>query len=307
MIDNYSLGAVRRALRSPRLVPMEFNRLVHTRGRRWQYNRNGTNVLDEGWDTLLILDACRYDTFAEVHSLPGTLEKRTSVGANTYEWLRGTFDGRDPRDTVYVTANPQLYRIRNGVYDVDESIDVTFYDTVEVWQDGWDDEVRTVRPETVAEATREALAENPNKRLIVHFIQPHFPFIGPTGREHFDLDSLNFSWEDHSDIPTDVLRRAYRENLELALPVVDDLLADLDGKTVVTADHGEALGERDRPLPVRLFAHRLGHYADVLVGVPWLTYQNGDRRTITAGEPSDESDAVADDVVEQRLEDLGYA
>lgn len=162
------------------------------------------------------------------------------------------------------------------------------------------------RPETVAEAARETLAENPNKRLLVHFIQPHYPFIGPTGREHFDLDHLNFNWESHADVSAEVMRRAYRENLEIALPVVDDLLADLDGKTVVTADHGEAFGERDWPLPAKLFAHRLGHYADVLVDVPWLSYQNGDRRTIRADEPAGPDHGVDDDVVEQRLADLGY-
>jgi hypothetical protein len=136
MFDHYSLGALRQVLQNPRLVPMELNRLINTRGRRWEYNHNGTNVLEEDWDTLLILDACRYDTFSDVHSLPGTLNKRISVGGNTYEWLRGTFDGRDLRDTIYVTANPQLYRTRNGIYDVGSGIEVTFYDTVEVWQEG---------------------------------------------------------------------------------------------------------------------------------------------------------------------------
>jgi hypothetical protein len=150
------------------------------------------------------------------------------------------------------------------------------------------------------------LAANPNKRLIVHFIQPHFPFIGPTGREHFDLDHLNFNWEDHSDVPADIMRKSYRENLEIALPVVEELLTDLDGETAVTANHGEAFGERDRPIPIQMYAHRLGHYSDVLINVPWLVYQNGDRRTITAEDSSDTADAVADDVVQQRLEDLGY-
>lgn len=306
MCGRYSVESIRRALANPRLFLLEFNRLVHTRGRRWEYNHDGTNVLYEDWDNLLILDACRYDTFAEMHSLPGTLEKRISLGANTYEWLRGTFDGRELLDTVYVTANPQLYRIKQGLYDVEQPIDVTFHDTIEVWNDGWDDEFRTVRPETAAEAAREAHAANPYKRLIVHFIQPHFPFIGPTGREHFDLNHLNFNWEDHTDIPIDIMRRAYRENLEIVLTEVSDLLTDLDGKTVVTADHGEAFGERDRPIPTRLFAHRLGHYADVLVNVPWYTYQNNKRRTITAGEPADEADSVTDEIVEQRLNDLGY-
>jgi len=79
----------------------------------------------------------------------------------------------------------------------------------------------------------DAAEQYPNKRLLVHFIQPHYPFIGPTGQEHFDLDSLDF-WDrvlrGEVDIPDDVLWNAYEENLEVVLPHVETLMEALDGE-----------------------------------------------------------------------------
>ena len=307
MFNQYSLGDIRRTFQNPRLVPMEFNRFVHTRGRRWKYNHAGMNVLSEDWDTLLILDACRYDMFAEISSLPGNLEERISVGSNTYEWLRGTFDGQDLQDTIYVTANPQLYRINEGIYDISESIDVSFYDVVELWDECWDDDFRTVRPKTVSDTVMHIYNKYPNKRLIVHFVQPHFPFIGPTGQEHFAVDHFNFDWESYTDVPLATMRQAYRENLEIVLTEVEYLLNAISGRTVVTADHGEALGDCRRPIPIRMYAHRLNHYIESLVRVPWLIYENGERRAIAAENSEMTTHDIDDAVVKERLRNLGYS
>jgi hypothetical protein len=39
--------------------------------------------MDEDWDTLLILDACRYDLFAEEVPFGGRLESRISLGSSS--------------------------------------------------------------------------------------------------------------------------------------------------------------------------------------------------------------------------------
>ena len=64
-------------------------------------------------------------------------------------------------------------------------------------------------------------------------------------------------------------RKAYVENLKMALNAVRKLLRHLEHKRVViTADHGELLGDR------LFFGHKVGHPAFVhyleLVEVPWL-------------------------------------
>ena len=58
---------------------------------------NGFYIFDELWDNLIILDACRYDTFKEVFTtrkITGNLELRISRGAHTTSFLRENFQKR---------------------------------------------------------------------------------------------------------------------------------------------------------------------------------------------------------------------
>jgi hypothetical protein len=310
----YDLRQLRRALAQPRLLVRELNRLYHTRLHRRAYNPDGVDIVAEDWDTLVILDACRYDAFAARSDLPGTLERRRSRGSMTAEFLKANFDGRELHDTVYVTATPMFYWNRNR-----GDVEASFHAEINVWDEGgWDDEFHTVRPATMVERAKRAAEEYPNKRLLVHFVQPHFPAIGPTGREHPELNSLQV-WDaidsNELDLPDRVYRKAFVENLDAVLPHVRELMESIEGKTVVTADHGQMLGERSFPIPFREYGHPTGIYTDELLSVPWLTHQNGARRTIVAEEPEtrergDETGpqdmAVEEDVVTDRLEDLGY-
>lgn len=298
----YSPDQVLRGLRNPDLIRQVLNKAYYRRGNRWSYNERGIDVFAEDWDNLILLDACRYDLFAERHSLPGRLERRQSRASNTEEFLQANFGGRDLHDVVYVTGNPQLAR---------KEVDTSLHAVRNVWQDeGWDERYRTVHPETMAEWTIRADEEFPNKRLLAHFMQPHYPFIGPTGREHFDLDSLAF-WRRFDrgeiDVPDSVLKKAYRENLLLALPYVADLLEHLQGRTVVTSDHGQLFGERAGLIPKSYYGHPAGVYHDDLVTVPWLVYERGNRKETYPESPvSDTASGVEEETVRDRLHDLGY-
>jgi hypothetical protein len=84
-------------------------------------------------------------------------------------------------------------------------------------------------------------------------------------------------------------------------------MKNLDGKTVVTADHGNMVGERAFPLPIREWGHPRGLYTDELVDVPWLVHENEPRREIRIGESKNQSETVDQDVVADRLKQLGYA
>ena len=308
-----SLDKVRTGIQHPRLIAREVNKLAFDLRDDEEDAESAVDFFEEDWDNLLLLDACRYDYFAARHDLPGRLESRRSNASATIEYLRSNLDGRDLRDVVYVTGNPQLQR------NLDEgNIEVQLHDIINVWQDdGWDDEHRTVRPETMAEYTRRAVEEYPDKRIVAHFIQPHSPYLGPTARDHEKFDALNFFHKLLTgDITVDraLLRRAYRENLDLALEVVEDLLDDLPGKTVISSDHGEMLGDRGRPLPIREFGHPPYLPYDELVNVPWHVYENGQRKRTSKGEALSErtgmtereTDEADQDVVEERLQQLGY-
>ena len=47
------------------------------------------NMMEEDWDFLIVLDACRFDYFSEFYGdfFDGKLEKKISAGCSTVEWL----------------------------------------------------------------------------------------------------------------------------------------------------------------------------------------------------------------------------
>jgi len=131
--------------------------------------------MEEDWDYLIILDACRYDYFAKLHHryLEGSLDWRTSLGSCTPEWLLKTFTGVY-KDVVYVSANPYI----NSVITVHNlAIKDRFLKIIDVWLFGWDDFLGTVLPSKVNEAFLSTLIKFSDKRIIVHYLQPHAPYL----------------------------------------------------------------------------------------------------------------------------------
>jgi hypothetical protein len=266
------------------------------------------DIFGEDWDNFVVLDACRYDMFAEQHTLEGRLERRISRASSTQEWLHANFKNQDLRDTVYVTANPQYYRHQ-------DDLETTFHAVKNVWkEEGWDTKLKTVLPEVTTKHAIDAAKQYPNKRLLVHYIQPHYPFLTEDGQP-FDNDqaflkpdepgSWNQVMSGELDTDREIIWAKYRETLDRTLPSVKELLDAIEGKSIVSADHGNMVGERARPFPIREWGHPRGIYTPELVAVPWFVVE-GERREIIADEPVDTQDSMADEVVEERLEDLGY-
>lgn len=296
------IKGMRRGLENPAYFGRELNRLYFRHCSPEAYNSDGVAVVDEAWDNLVILDACRYDDFAELHDLHGELQSRESRGSHTVEFLEANFAGRELRDTVYVTASPQ-YQFK--------AIDAEFHAVENVWDGaGWDEDAGTVRPETMAERAISVADRYPNKRLIVHLIQPHYPFLGENTalggplKESDAVDIWGKLMKGAMDASPGRIRAAYRRNLEIALPAVRTLLDTLAGRTVVTADHGNMFGERAFPVPVREWGHPPGLYTDQLVRVPWLVHRNGQKEATTTAPVAAETDTENDP--QERLQQLGY-
>lgn len=310
----HEVGRLNRAIRNPRLFVRGLNRLYHRRFGTRSENSVGIDVFAEDWDTLVVLDACRYDMFESIHEFDGTLSSKRSKGSATTEWLRANFDGRDLSDTVYVTANPQLERNR-------KNLDVNLHETINVWLDkGWDEDTGTVLAETVTDAAIDAYERFPDKRLVIHFLQPHYPFVRSDSQ--FDKDHLHSieGSEDEAhgenvwnqkflgglEISPEKLWSMYVENLEYVLEHVEKLLDSIPGKTVVTSDHGNYVGERASPIPIREYGHPRGLYDDAVVLVPWLEIVRGDRREIRSGSTEQPREQIETDRVTERLRHLGY-
>lgn len=266
-------------------------------------------VADADWDNCIVLDACRYDAFEAVADPSWDLERRLAAGSDTGQFLAANYPlSSSTPDLVYVNANPRVAKEPTG----------EFHEIRHVWQSRWNDEYDTVMPEDAADAALEAAADHPDKRLLVHMVQPHIPYIGPTAEElpgGASIQSMRDGEEATEQKPyaavedglvdADTVRTAYRESLELAMPHVERLVEQLDGKTVVTGDHGDLLGERDG-LPFGEFSawgHPANTPAEPLAAVPWAVPLFDERKDVRAG---DATDSNLTDPKHDHLEALGY-
>lgn len=291
--ENYNDGAWWRSRFENRVIAPAQRRL---------YGAEGISVMDEHWDTLIILDACRADLF---ESVVGTdqfdlYSRVKSAGSSTPEWTQANFAGREFGDTVYVTGNPQTSKYAAGA----------FHDLIEVWDGAFNDGIRTVFPEDMYEAAVDAHAEYPNKRIVVHFMQPHPPFVNRdvffrhTDLTEADLDEADVELKTMvEETSRDIVWEAFADNLNAAYPYVEQLLDELDGRLVVSADHGDLLGEWGVPVPVKLYGHPSGIRHPALVEVPWAVTEGPRREIVDDGVSTATQDM---DKIESHLRDLGY-
>lgn len=294
---------------------------------------------------LVVLDACRFDAFREQYGehLDGELGRVVSAAGNTPNYLRRTWT--DEYDLTYVSANPQVTdeadRLRGTGYRPTEH----FREIVDVWTEHWDHETGTTPPEPVTRVALDRLAAD-DPRMVVHYMQPHSPFVGddPTlnaremdprrgvvestaGREgHWsevadergprsiqESDAVRPTeyvqqLYDRGEITAGDLWRAYRSNLERVLRAVRELVVRVDPSVpvVVTADHGEMLGD----VPYYGFAHPDTMHPAVR-DVPWLHVDERTQGSVEEPyepgiEVPEEADPDGELTVEDRLRSLGY-
>lgn len=246
------------------------------------------NVLDEieNWDVLMVLDACRYDAFERVWrqmphgQLKGQLDKRISVGSHTVTWLKQTFRDRD-RDAariVYLATNPHISKRHMARLGMDAG----FAHIEELYQTRWDDRERTVMPAAVAEEYLRLRDAMPGRKFILHFLQPHTPYVGKTRVRTstsaempgaVDADGVPNSGPTELALIEDCQislaqgLQAYDDNLRLVLDCVMGLLPKISGRVAITADHGELFGEYG------IYGHPEELYVPELIEVPWFVCQ----------------------------------
>jgi len=212
------------------------------------------------FDTIILLDACRFDYYTKFRKA----ELRLAPGNATQISIPKFFPGR--YDRIYISANPyinSLGRVKPINYNPREH----FLKVIDVWKDGWEavDGVETVPPWNVtAEAAK---WQRCGYKTIVHFMQPHAPYIGEIklrvgGGYNVRASLLGLPKRERSKSKPDfdLVRKAYLSNLELVLRYAMQVVS---GRTLITSDHGELLG----------VLGRTGHPTDVnhpkLREIPW--------------------------------------
>lgn len=265
-------------------------------------------ILEKEWKYLTILDACRFDFFEDIYSeyLKGSLRKRISSASSTIDWLKYNFKDFNEIDIVYVSANPYINSYGIGMKGFKAT--KHFQKIIDVWDYGWDKKMGSVPPSMITNAAKKAVNNSPNKRFIIHYMQPHYPYLsmGPMEKEFgnrkktkgkewrestleyylktpllkllgqepiwkikkfFEISprgELEKLWREIGSNKK-IWRELYKDNLKKVLRECSKLIRHLEGRVIVTSDHGECLGEN------RIYGHHRG-YLDIreLREVPWL-------------------------------------
>lgn len=200
-----------------------------------------TSVFEYEWDNLVVLDACRHDLWEEVF---GETESRITVGSNTREFIEKTFADRDNSDIVLVTANPQYadHKLEKRIGESNP-----FHVKFDLYNTDWDEELGTVRPEKVTEKILTASKLYPDKKIVAHYLQPHYPFLdsetiadGTVRRSKQKTSIWNLA--EKGKVSRSEVWKAYSRNLEILREDLDKI-SGMEGRTIITSDHGNLVGE----------------------------------------------------------------
>lgn len=264
----------------------------------------GKKPLDSDWDVLIVLDACRADLFRDFaphHDLSAQFDRMDSIyscASSSPEWFEKGFQ-KAPDSTVsdvaYVTQNPYFETVDHD----------RFCDSLPLHRAKTDRPNGLLSPSEVTDAALSLYADTEAKRFVIHYMPPHAPFhyvdreyevenvpwAGSTQGTWWGLQTGEFDpeqvWQD------------YGKNLLGVLDEVQRVVKHVDGKVIITADHGNAMGE------LGLYAHPAFVPAPVLKLVPWIELEG---RSIEYNSKNLDTPLLETDdmVVENRLEALGY-
>ena len=269
----------------------------------------GEPVYDQDWDAMIVLDACRPDLMQEVEEdydfVDEDFDTFYSWAGASDEWMRRNFSEEfsdEKSNTLMVTGNGFSDDYLNG----DD-----FLHMEEAWRYAHDSEKGAIMPRPITDAAIELSRQLDEDRLIVHYLQPHYPFLDrPEVGTDVDPDTWGENdagkdpWDEIlvGNIDREEVWPLYRDNLRTVMDEVELLLDNIDAEnTVITADHGNALGRLNRE-EMGVHGHERKIAVDALREVPWVETSAEDRETYEPDRSTEETDSDQ----EQILRDLGY-
>lgn len=232
-------------------------------------------IHSDDWDWLIWLDGARWDYFVTLMSgyVTGTLtpvwnDDNTYTGDWAEEMLRHDFDNAGLFSSVDLSEFRDAEYDESNWFDVipeySDYHDVSVQDRLEALgyreQSG---EVEMVSDQIVNSMVRDHLDEV--DKGVIRYVGPHPPYTaleeltagrGKIGRVEHAIDD--------GGITQDELTDAYYDEYRQSLKAAADIIPELDGTVVITADHGECLYDCGQVF------HARGHEPhNHLTIVPW--------------------------------------
>jgi len=243
------------------------------------------DILSADWKVLIILDACRFDVFANLQfMLPGTLKIANTFCAGTQEWMYNNIYNNDCSDIIYL--NPIImfntFIPKHNLFKV-----------VDVWKTHWNYEYGTILPSDMTKVALEVIKKHPDKRVIIHYHQPHPPYLqekflgieGPVDTpeeilkqigvkrkfnflEFFQgrlrktlgcekawniitgmgLEPMDYYGKIYKQYGREGLEYGYRETLKMTLKSINKIIVKNNINIVVTSDHSKNLDGSNKNL-----------------------------------------------------------
>jgi hypothetical protein len=290
----------------------------------------GTHVLTRDWDVLVLLDTCRVDALravADEYPFLGDVGHIRSVGASSAEWIGATFDRKwanELRNTAYLACNgyadfileaggsPERFigpappdYFQQGKWNFARASDLGRLEHIWRYERG-DEESRLghdeghTPPRYVTDRAIAVGREFDFDRVIVHYSQPHSPYVSNALEEERELHEYErnpFEYLESGGERKRILK-AYLDDLRYVLDDVEVLLENIDAEGVmISADHGEAFGEHG------VYGHPIGSLHPAVRYVPWAETVGTDSGAYT---PQFKPTEASERDVDETLRALGY-
>lgn len=291
----------------------------------------GENIFQRDWDLCILLDTCRVDGMNVIkneYQFINNVGSTLSVGARSPEWIAKTFSKlytNEIENTAYLSANAfskqilvdqhpkkaelsestPAYKLLSRIPTVDAEKLGRFeylYEYEPVGEEGpIGHKEGGTPPRYVTDRGIAVGRKHDYNRVILHYLQPHPPYIANAINEERDLRKYETDWWSYLGETGDreAIWNAYLDELRFVLDDVQLLLKNFDAeKVVISADHGESFGEYWE------FGHKTGSLNPNVRKVPWVETSATDEGTYKSQFDAPGNDSQKN--VSDQLEALGY-
>lgn len=290
----------------------------------------GTNVFDQDWDMLIVLDTARVDALEKVqdeYDFITNVDSIWSVGGASAEWLARTFDTAHTdqiQKTAFLSAQGHVQTIldtklqyenrRNLPFkllrlmpstDINQLGKVEYFHKFEtVGEEGpFGHKEGNTPPRYVTDRGVAIGREYDFDRLMLQYHQPHTPWFSEALKQGRDLEYHERDWWNYYYETGDIesIWEAYMSDLRYVLDEIEILLQNVDAKRVViTSDHGEAFGEYG------VLGHHVGSLHPKVRKVPWIETSATDTNTHSPAIEEPDDSRMSRKKIDEQLSALGY-